>query len=83
VTSGDEQRALANLAELLRSDLSRVEPADLVRAIKDAELIGDAAPAWSGRLIAMLYRKGTTWSEIVKLTGLAQTTAYRRAEPYL
>lgn len=68
---------------LLAQDLTEVDREELVRGIKDAELIADAAPQWSGRLIAMLHRKGASWSEIVKLTGLTQTTAYRRATDYM
>lgn len=74
---------MASLAELLLRDLSQADRDELVRGVKHAEMIRDAAPAWSGRFIAMLRRQDLTWSEIVKLTGLPQTTAYSRAEPFL
>lgn len=74
---------MTDLSELLTRDLSKVSRDELTEAIRQAELVYAAAPAWSGRLIAILHRQGTSWSEIVKLTGLPQTTAWRRAEPYL
>jgi hypothetical protein len=83
VTSSEEQRALTSLAQLLAQDLSKVETDELVNGILRAELVGRSSPDWSGRLIAALHNRGVSWSEIVKLTGLAQTTAWRRAEPYM
>lgn len=83
MTSGEEQRALMNLSELLKRDLSEASREEIVEGIRQVEMLEEARLAWSGRLIAILHRQGTSWSEIVKLTGLAQTTAYRRAQPYL
>ena len=83
MTSREEQAALTNLAELLIRDLSQVDRAALVRGIKQAELVHDSAHAWSGRLLAVLYRSGASWPEIARLTELSVTTAWRRAEPYM
>lgn len=83
VTSSEEQRALTGLSELLAKDLSKADLDELAEGIRQAELLGDAAPDWSGRLIAALHRRGVSWSEIVKLTGVRQTTAWRRAEPFM
>lgn len=83
VTSSEENRALTHLAALLAQDLSQVDPLVLAQGVKDAELTGDQAPAWSGRLIAALHRQGKSWSEIAALTGVSQTTAFRRAAPYM
>ena len=83
MTSAEEQRALAYLAQLLKKDLSQVDRAELIRGIKRAELIFTAAPLWSGRLLAVLYRTGLSWPEVAQLTGLSRSTAWRRAEPYL
>lgn len=85
MTSGEEQRALIHLAELLKRDLSKVDRKTIIEGIREVELLEDtqALLAWSGRLIAALHRDGASWSEVVKLTGLPQTTAYRRAQPYL
>jgi transcriptional regulator of acetoin/glycerol metabolism len=83
VTSREESRALTHLAALLARDLSKVDPAELAQGVKDAEMAGDKAPGWSGRLIAALHRHGKSWSEIAALTGVSQTTAYRRAQTYL
>lgn len=69
-----------NLADLLAKDLTTVDPEELAAGIRDAELTGDQAPEWSGRLIAELRRRNVSWSTIVKLTGLPQTTVWRRAE---
>ena len=84
MTSAEEQRALTHLAELLRKDLSAVDRSELVSGIKQAELVSGAAPAWSGRLIATLYRHTElTWDEISRVTGLSVATAWRRAEPFM
>jgi hypothetical protein len=84
VTSREESRALSNLAALLARDLSRVDPDELAQGIKDAELAGDQAPQWSGRLIAALHVHGKkSWSQISNMTGLSQTTAFRRARPFM
>ena len=83
VTSREESRALTNLAALLARDLSTVDPAALAQGVKDAELTGDQAPEWSGRLLAALSRQGLSWSEIATMTGVPQTTAYRRAMPFM
>ena len=74
---------MTNLAELLKRDLSQVDAAALVRGIRQAELVHAAAPAWSGRLLAALYRTGLSWPEIAKLTDLSLSTAWRRAEPFM
>lgn len=83
VTSREEHRALTNLAALLARDLSKVDLAELAQGVRDAESTGDRYPEWSGRLIAALHRQGKSWSEIAALTEVSQTTAYRRAAPYL
>lgn len=83
MTSSEEQLALTDLAELLKQDLSKVNRETIIKGIRQAELLENARLAWSGRLIAALHRQGASWSEIVKLTGLPQTTAYRRAQSYL
>jgi hypothetical protein len=83
VTSQEESRALTNLNDLLSRDLSQVEPDQLAQGVKDAETTGDCYTEWSGRLIAALYHQGRSWSQIAEMTGVRQTTAYRRAQPYL
>lgn len=74
---------MTNLAALLAQDLSQVDPLVLAQGVKDAELTGDQAPEWSGRLLAALHRSGKSWSEIAAMTGVSQTTAFRRAKPHL
>lgn len=74
---------MRNLAALLAQDLSKVDPDELAQGVKDAELTGDQAPEWSGRLLAALNRQGRTWSQIAEMTGLSQTTAWRRAGPFM
>ena len=83
MTSSEEQRALRSLAALLASDLSKVDNDELADAVKQAETVLDSAPDWSGRLIATLHRRGMSWADIVKMTGLPQTTAWRRAAKYM
>jgi transcriptional regulator of acetoin/glycerol metabolism len=66
------------LRELLTADLSQISPEDLAEAVKMAELVSDSAPEWSARLIEALHAAGKSWPEIARMTGLSQTTAYRR-----
>lgn len=75
---------MTNLQELLASDLSKATPESLTQGIQDAELAFGQAQAWSGRLVAALKtHHGLSWSDLVKVTGLKQTTLHRRAQPYL
>lgn len=83
MTSRDESRALTNLYELLARDLSKVDLDELVTGAKDAEQTRAAAMEWTGRLLAELSRRGKSWPQIARLTGIPQATAYRRAAPFL
>lgn len=74
---------MAHLSALLAQDLSKVDPQEIAQGVRDAELAGDQAPEWSGRLIAALHRQGFSWSQIAERTGVPQTTVHRRAQPYL
>lgn len=74
---------MTGLSQLLAKDLSVVSDAELIEGIRQAETVGGAAPEWSGRLLAALHRAGKSWPQIASLTGVSQTTAYRRAEKYL
>lgn len=78
VTGPEESRALMNLADLLSKDLSKVDAEELAAGVRDAETTGDQAPEWSSRLIQALRDQGVSWSQMVKLTGLPQTTLWRR-----
>lgn len=84
MTSGEELSALTHLADLLQRDLSKVDHAELIAGIKRAELVAAAAPLWSGRLLAVLYRySGASWPEVERMTGIPSSTAWRRAEPFM
>lgn len=74
---------MAGLARLLAGDLSRATSDELIEAIGQAETVRGASKEWTGRLLAALHRSGKSWPQIARLTGLSQTTAYRRAEKYL
>jgi hypothetical protein len=78
VTSREEQAALKKLRELLSADLSQFSPEELAEAVKMAELVHKSSPEWSARLIEALHTAGKSWPEIARMTGLKQTTAYRR-----
>lgn len=83
--SESESDALNRLAELLRVDVSSLEDEELVSGAQRAEAIvrGGVAESASGRLLAELYRRGHSWSDLVRLTGLSQGTIWRRTQPYL
>jgi hypothetical protein len=74
---------LANLARLLAEDLSSLNEDDLVVGAQQAEQIRDRAPEYSGKLLAELHRRGHSWPQIARITGISQSTAFRRADPYL
>lgn len=68
-----------NLAHLLSKDLASLDVEEIAAGIRDAELTGDQAPRWSTQLIRELRRREVSWSTLVRLTGLPQTTLWRRA----
>lgn len=74
---------MINLQELLARDLSKVDAEEIVAGIKDAELTFRMSQEWSGRLVAEMKRRDVSWSQLVALTGLAQTTLTRRAKDYM
>lgn len=81
VVEREESRALMNLADLLSKDLTKVDTEELAAGIRDAELTGAEAPKWSAAMVQELRDRDTSWSTIVRLTGLPQTTLWRRANP--
>lgn len=83
MTSREEREALINLEKRLTGDLSQLTNEDLASLALDAELVTEKGPEWSGRLIALMKRRGLSWTDIVKLTGIPQTTLFRRAQPYM
>ena len=64
-------------------DLSAADQARLVEGVKWAESAARNGAEWSGRFIAELRSRGVKWPQLVKLTGVPQTTLYRHAKPYL
>lgn len=82
VTSREESAALNYLNELSASDLSKLSDEELVEGVRSGEMAFERGPVWSGRFIAELKRRHS-WSELVELTGLKQTTLHRRAQRYL
>lgn len=81
MTSSEEQNLLINLSELLARDLTTVDDETLIAGVHDAETAADTSIKWSGQLIAEL-KKRRSWSELVRLTGMPQTTLHNRARPY-
>lgn len=58
--------------------------AELIAAIRKVETERDESLRVSGRLLAALHDlHGLSWPQIAKLTGISQSTAHRRAQPYL
>lgn len=74
---------MLNLAELLASDISTAPDETVVAGILEAKMAAARAPEWTGELVAELKRRGFSWSQLVKLTGVPQTTLARQARPYL
>lgn len=77
MTSREERIILANLSELLASDLAAADDETLVAGLRDAERVADEASRWSGLLVGELKRR-YSWSQLVELTGMKQTTLHNR-----
>ena len=69
-----------NLADLLARDLSEIEDETLVAGLRDAEKLADDATGWSGLIVSELKRRHS-WSRLVDLTGIKQTTLHNRMYP--
>lgn len=79
---GDDQEA--DLARLLAGDLTGLSRDDLVAVARRVESTRDDTLKWSGRVLALLHdAHGLSWPAIARLTGISQSTAHRRAQPYL
>jgi hypothetical protein len=78
-----DERA-ADLARLLAGDLSAMSQDELVAAARRVEATRDDTLQWSGRLLAALHdTHHLSWPAIARLTEIPQSTAHRRAQPYL
>lgn len=80
MTSNEERIILRNLADLLASDLAEADDETLVAGLRDAEHIAADARGWSGIIVSELKRR-YSWSRVVELTGLKQTTLHNRMHP--
>jgi hypothetical protein len=78
-----EVEALERATALQNDDLSRLSDEELAQGIRDAELVMDRAPTWTGHLVAGMRAQQLSWSQIVKLTGVPQSTLCHRARPFL
>jgi hypothetical protein len=74
---------MQDVIDLALGDLSVAEQEQLVAGVIWAEAAARGGAEWSGRLIAELRRRGVSWSRLVTLTGIPQTTLFRHAQPYL
>jgi hypothetical protein len=73
-----------DLPRLLAGDLSALSQDELVAATRRVEATRDETLQWSGRLLAALHdTHELSWPAIARLTGIPQSTAHRRAQPYL
>lgn len=78
-----EERA-GDLARLLAGDLTALSQDELIAAARRVEATRDETLQWSGRVLATLHdRHRLSWPAIARLTGIPQSTAHRRAQPYL
>jgi hypothetical protein len=74
---------LEDLVRLSKSDLATQPTERLVEGVLQAEVAIRSGREWSGQFIAELKRRKVPWSELVKLTGVPQTTLWHRAQKYL
>lgn len=75
--------ALRALVDVVASDVSALDAETLIAGAQHAEHVRDGAPNIAGRLLAELHDRGYSWPEISRLTGISQSTAFRRADPFL
>lgn len=71
-----------DLTELAFSDLA----APIVELVDGVHRAEDRARFYrevSGRLIAKMKKEGHTWRQLVTITGMSQSTLYRRGRPYV
>jgi hypothetical protein len=80
---GDDDSAESELRKLLRSDMSTLDDQELIAGIRSVEEDRDVTLVISGRMLAELHRRGHSWPQISRMTGVSQTTCWRRAEMYL
>lgn len=69
-----------NLADLLARDLPTVETDELVAGVKDARTAEETLLRDTGRLVRELRARDLSWSKLVALTGVPQTTLWRLAQ---
>jgi len=73
-----------DLVRLLAGDLSALSQDELISVARRVEDTRDDTLRWSGRVLATLHDvHGLSWPAIARLTGISQSTAHRRAQPYL
>jgi len=66
------------------SDLGELTQAELIDAVRKVEDDRGESLRLSGRMLAALHDvHGLSWPKIARLTGISQSTAHRRAQPYL
>jgi hypothetical protein len=73
-----------DLPRLLAGDLSALSKDELISVARRVEDTRDDTLRWSGRVLAALHDvHGLSWPAISRLTDIPQSTAHRRAQPYL
>jgi 8-oxo-dGTP pyrophosphatase MutT (NUDIX family) len=77
MTCREERIRLMNLSELLASDLHQADDESLVAGLHDAETVTSDGARWAREIIAELKRR-YSWSQVVDLTGMKQTTLHNR-----
>jgi DNA-directed RNA polymerase specialized sigma24 family protein len=66
------------------SDLGGMSQAELIAAVRKVEDERAESLNLSGRMLATLHDvHRLSWPSIARLTGISQSTAHRRAQPYL
>lgn len=80
MTSREERIVLMNLAELEEDDLRDADAETLVANLQDAESTAAIGRDASCRIITELKRR-YSWSQLVELTGMKQTTLHNRMQP--
>lgn len=69
---------MSHVRELLARDLSKVEVDEIADGVREGELLFDESQQWVGRLVAELRRRGFSWADCSRITGLAPTTLRNR-----
>lgn len=71
---------MTNLSDLMAQPLDEQTDDDLAAGLREAERLNGLTREWSQEIAATLKSRHS-WSKLVELTGMPQTTLHQRVNP--